>query len=101
MLREPSSERDISDIVLIVDDIPAADADGKTTFALAVPADATLGENALVVSQVQHEDIAVEFTVIEEAVAPSPTEQPTAGAVAAAGRSAPGGGPARHGNQLF
>ncbi|MGP5049214.1 5'-nucleotidase C-terminal domain-containing protein [Glutamicibacter ardleyensis] len=63
---------------LIVDDIPAADADGKTTFALAVPADATLGENALVVSQVQHEDIAVEFTVIEEAVAPSPTEQPTA-----------------------
>ena len=63
---------------LIVEDIPAADADGNTTFALAVPADAAPGENVLVVSQVQHEDIAVEFTVIEGAVAPTPTEQPTA-----------------------
>ncbi|HAY42294.1 MAG TPA: bifunctional metallophosphatase/5'-nucleotidase [Micrococcaceae bacterium] len=63
---------------LNVEDIPAADAEGKTSFELVVPADAALGEHKLVVSQVQHEDIAVGFTVIEEAVAPSPTEQPTA-----------------------
>lgn len=62
---------------LVVEDIPAADAEGNTSFELAVPSDATLGENSLVVSQIQREDISTDFTVIEGAVAPTPSDEPT------------------------
>ncbi|MGP9650552.1 5'-nucleotidase C-terminal domain-containing protein [Glutamicibacter sp. AOP38-B1-38] len=62
---------------LVVDDIPAADAEGKTSFELAVPADAKLGANSLVLSQVQREDISVDFTVIESAAEPTPSAEPT------------------------
>ena len=65
------------DGALVVEDIPAADAEGNTSFELAVPSDATLGENSLVVSQIQREGISVDFTVIEGAVAPTPSDEPT------------------------
>ncbi|MGP9781018.1 bifunctional metallophosphatase/5'-nucleotidase [Arthrobacter sp. MYb224] len=62
---------------LAVAEIPAADAEGKTSFELAVPADAALGANSLVLSQVQREDISVDFTVIETATEPTPSAEPT------------------------
>ncbi|WP_404288851.1 bifunctional metallophosphatase/5'-nucleotidase [Glutamicibacter arilaitensis] len=62
---------------LVVDEIPAADAEGKTSFELAIPADAKVGANSLVVSQIQHEDISVDFSVIEAAVKPTPSAEPS------------------------
>lgn len=58
-------------------DIPVADAEGNTSFTLDVPADAVAGAAALVLSQVQHEDIEVAFSVVV-ASEPTPTDEPTA-----------------------
>ncbi|WP_345472480.1 5'-nucleotidase C-terminal domain-containing protein [Glutamicibacter ectropisis] len=60
-----------------VTDVPAADASGTTTFQLPVDSSVEPGDYQLVISQVQREDIATDFSVIaadSEEPVPSPTE---------------------------
>ncbi|MGQ3382610.1 5'-nucleotidase C-terminal domain-containing protein [Glutamicibacter sp. TV12E] len=56
-----------------VSDIPAADASGTTSFQLPVDSSVEPGDYQLVVSQVQHEDIAVDFSVVAQAQEPTPS----------------------------
>ncbi|WP_084793098.1 bifunctional metallophosphatase/5'-nucleotidase [Glutamicibacter halophytocola] len=56
-----------------VADIPAADASGTTAFQLPVGSSVEPGDYQLVVSQVQHEDIAVDFAVVAQAQEPTPS----------------------------
>ncbi|WP_461636414.1 bifunctional metallophosphatase/5'-nucleotidase, partial [Glutamicibacter soli] len=67
---------------LEITDIPAADAQGSTTFTLPIAEDTEAGDYELLISQVQRESISTTFTVVaaEPPASPTPSESasPTA-----------------------
>ncbi|ALD62840.1 5'-nucleotidase [Arthrobacter sp. LS16] len=67
---------------LEISDIPAADAQGSTTFTLPIAEDTEAGDYELLISQVQRESISTTFTVVaaEPPASPTPSESasPTA-----------------------
>ncbi|MGP9526823.1 5'-nucleotidase C-terminal domain-containing protein [Glutamicibacter sp. AOP5-A2-18] len=58
--------------------IPAADASGTTKFQLPVKSSVAPGDYQLIVSQVQHEDITTDFSVVAAPVQPTPSASPSA-----------------------
>jgi len=63
---------------LEIADIPAADATGTTKFQLPVDSSVKAGDYQLVISAVQREDIATDFSVVAPAQEPTPSETPSA-----------------------
>lgn len=62
---------------LEIADIPAADATGSTKFQLPVDSSVKAGDYQLVISAVQREDIATDFSVVAPAQEPTPSETPS------------------------
>ncbi|WP_313814154.1 bifunctional UDP-sugar hydrolase/5'-nucleotidase [Glutamicibacter sp.] len=60
---------------LVISDIPAADAEGTTSFELPIDEDTKAGDYDLVISQTQREDIVTVFSVVgAQTPSPTPTE---------------------------